>query len=94
MPYHLGLLPSRLQQASWFSCLASSRPNFLHPERPLDGAASFFHSQIFCYRSKICPDDEPGEQMGSTEEPRKLKIKKFGNINYICWLKKDLLSIS
>ncbi len=27
-----------------------------------------------CYRSKICPGDEPGEQMASTEDPRKRKI--------------------
>ena len=42
-----GFLPSRLQRASWFRRLASSRPNFLHSERPLDGAACFFHWQIF-----------------------------------------------
>ncbi len=47
MPYHPGLLPSRLQRASWFRCSASSPPNFLHSERPLDGAACFFHWQIF-----------------------------------------------
>ena len=28
----------------------------------------------FCYRSKICPGDEPGKQMASTEDPRKRKI--------------------
>jgi hypothetical protein len=28
----------------------------------------------FCYRSKICPGDESGEQMASTEDPRKRKI--------------------
>ncbi len=33
MPYHPGLLPSRLQRASWFRHLASSHPNFLHSER-------------------------------------------------------------
>jgi hypothetical protein len=47
MPYHPGLLPSRLQRASWFCRSASSRPNFLHSERPLDGAACFFRWQIF-----------------------------------------------
>ena len=36
MPYHPGLLPSRLQRASWFRRSASSRPNFVHSERPLD----------------------------------------------------------
>ncbi len=33
MPYHPGLLAIRLQHASWFRRLASSRPNFLHSER-------------------------------------------------------------
>ncbi len=33
MPYHPRLLPNRLQCASWFRRLASSRPNFSHPER-------------------------------------------------------------
>ena len=28
----------------------------------------------FCYRSKICPGDEPGKQMAYTEDPRKRKI--------------------
>ncbi len=39
---------------------------------PLDGTASFFRWP--CYRSKISPGDEPGEQMASTEDPRKGKI--------------------
>ncbi len=47
MTYYPGLLPSCLQQASWFCCSASSCPNFVHPERPLDGAECFFHWQIF-----------------------------------------------
>jgi hypothetical protein len=29
---------------------------------------------FFCYRSKIWPGDESGEQMASTEDPRKRKI--------------------
>jgi hypothetical protein len=28
----------------------------------------------FCYRSKICPGDEPGKQMAYTEDPRRRKI--------------------
>ncbi len=61
--------------ASWFRRLASSRPNFFYIQKdPLDGAASFFRWP--CYRSKICSGDEPGEQLASTEDPRKRKIKK------------------
>ena len=36
-----------------------------------------FHWHIFCYRSKICPGDESGEQMASTEDLRKKKIICF-----------------
>ncbi len=85
MPYYPRLLPSCLQRASWFCRSPSSRPNFLHSERPLDGAACFFHWQIFRYRSKICPGDEPGKQMASTEDPLKRKINcSWGEFNPDC----------
>jgi hypothetical protein len=74
MPSHPGLLPSRLQRASWFRNLASSRPNFLHPERSARWRCKLFPLIDFCYRSKICPGDASGEQMASTEDPRKKKI--------------------
>ncbi len=72
-----------------FRLTASSRSNFLHPERLLDGAVCFFHWQIFCYRSKICPSGEPGKQMASTEDPRKRKklIAPGGNWTRIAQLR-------
>jgi hypothetical protein len=58
----------RLGSAVWHLLIQTS---YIQKD-PLDGAASFFRWP--CYRSKICPGDELGEQMASTEDPRKRKI--------------------
>ncbi len=73
MPYHPGLFcqavsSGRLGSAVWNLLVQTS----YFQKDPLDGAASFFCCS--CYRSKICPGDEPGEQMASTEDPCKRKI--------------------
>jgi hypothetical protein len=45
MPYHPGLLPSRLQRGSWFRRLASSQPN--------DEKLSLFFSQNMARHKKV-----------------------------------------
>ncbi len=73
MPYHPGLFcravsSVHLGSSIWHLLVQTSNIQ----KDPLDGAASFFRWP--CYRSKICPGDEPGEQIASTEDPRKRKI--------------------
>ncbi len=55
MPYHPGLLPSRLQRASWFRRLASSCPNFLHPERSARWHCKVFPLTYFLLQIKDLP---------------------------------------
>jgi hypothetical protein len=55
MAYHPGLLPSSLQRASWFRHLASSCPNFLHPERSARWCCKLFPLTDFLLQIKDLP---------------------------------------